>query len=276
MEKVRPDIRLKNIFKYFDQVKFEEKIPQPKKILESFNYEEIYQKIPWWTRLKFTAYLKNWNQVLHEYNKSFKFYRWARNVEIIANQHFKEDYKFYAFYYGQPLIESSIISWSSTWDKMLLFIISTIVIFYKKYHSEIAELLIVGDKLTREKAIKDGSYKKYVISELKTKSKINAIKRMKFTKCVEDFNIIVNKFNGFKSLKDYRNTIIHGLKPPLEVKWLKAKLSFESLRFGEYTPKEYNEILNETNKALINMCEILNDGQNLILKIVQNSIAKQG
>jgi len=271
MEKVRPNIRLKNIFKYFDQVKFEEKIPQPKKILESFNYEEIYQKIPWWTRLKFTAYLKNWNQVLHEYNKSFKFYRWARNVEIIANQHFKEDYKFYTFYYGQPLIESSIISWNSTWDKMLLFIISTIVIFHKKYHDRIAEILI-----TNKKALEDGSYKKYIISEWKTKPKINAIKGMKFAKCSKDFNVIVEKWNSFKSLREYRNTIIHGFKPPLEVKWPKAKLSFESLAFGEYLPAKYCKILSETKRAIINMCEILNDGQNLILKIIQNSIAKQG
>jgi len=93
MKKTRSVIKLKNIFKYFDQVKFEENIPQPKKILESFNYEEIYQKIPWWIHLKFTTYLKNWYQVVNEYNKSFKFYKWARNVEIIANQHFKEDYK---------------------------------------------------------------------------------------------------------------------------------------------------------------------------------------
>ncbi|MBC8526515.1 MAG: hypothetical protein H8D22_06590 [Candidatus Cloacimonetes bacterium] len=266
MKKARPDIRLKNIFKYFDQVKFEEKIPQPKKILESFNYEEIYKKTPWWTHLKFTSYLKNWYQVVHEYNKSFKFYRWARNVEISANQHFKEDYEYYAFYYGQPLIESSVISLSSTWDKMLLFIISTIVIFYKEHHDEIAKLLIFN-----KNAIENGSYKKYIISKWKTKSKINSIKKMDFTNCTKDFNAIVKKINSFRSLQEYRNTIIHGFKPPLEVKWPKAELSFNSLAFGEYVPKKYCKILSVTKRALINMCEILNDGQNLILKIIQNS-----
>ena len=268
-------MRLKNIFKYFDQTEFDEEIPQPKKILESFDYEEIYQKIPWWTHLKFTAYLNNWNQVIHEYNKSLKFYKWGRKVDIIAKKNFKEIHGIYAFYYGQPLIESSVISWSSTWDKMLLFIISTIVIFYKKYHIKIAELLIVGDKLTREKAIRDGSYKKHIISEWKTNSKIKAIKKMEFTNCAEDFNTIVKKFNIFKSLQRYRNIIIHGFKAPLEVKWAKAELSFESLSVGEYLPKKYQKILNETKKALINMCEILNDGQNLILKIIQNSISNK-
>jgi len=268
MKKTRSVIKLKKIFKYFDQVKFEENIPQPKKILESFNYEEIYKNIPWGTHLKFTAYLNNWYQVVHEYNKSFKFYKWARSVEIIAKQHFKEDYEFYIFYYGQPLIECSIVSWSSTWDKMLLFIISTIVIFNKKYHDRIAKLLI-----TDKKALEDDSYKKYIISEWKTKPKIKAIKGMKFANCTKDFNALVKKIKNFRSLKDYRNTIIHGFKPPLEVKWLRAELSFDSLRFGEYVPKKYCKILDETKNALINMCEILNEGQNLVLKIIQNSKA---
>jgi len=178
--------------------------------------------------------------------------------------------KVYSFYYGQPLIESSIISWSSTWDKMLLFIISTIVIFYKKYHDRIAKLLI-----TDKNALEEGSYKKYIISGMKTKSKINAIKKMDFTNCTKDFKIIVKKSNSFRYLQEYRNTIIHGFKPPLEVKWPKAELSFESLRFGEYIPREYHKILNETKRAIINMCEILNDGQDLVLKIIQNSISDQ-
>lgn len=188
---------------------------------------------------------------------------------------FKEDYEIYVFYYGQPLIESSIISWCSTWDKMLLFIISTIVIFYKKYQSEIAELLIAGDKSTRKKAIKNGNYKKYIISEWKTKSKIKALKKMKFTNCAKDINNIVKKFNVSRSLQVYRNTIVHGFKTPLEIKWLKSELRFESLASGVYIPKKYREILIETKKAIINMCEILNDGQYLILKIIQNSIIDQ-
>lgn len=268
-------IYLKNIFNYFDQIEFKEKIPQPKKMLENFNYEKINKDIPWWIHMKFTTYLTNWNQIIHEYNKSFKFYRWARTVDIAAKKYFEKDYEIYAFYYGQPLIESSIISWCSTWDKMLLFIISTIVIFYKEYQSKIAELLIAGDKSTREKIIKNGSYKKYIISEWKTKSKIKALKKMKFTNCAKDINDIVKKFNVFSSLQAYRNTIVHGFKTPLEIKWLKSELRFESLASGVYIPKKYREILIETKKAIINMCEILNDGQYLILKIIQNSIIDQ-
>jgi len=50
-------IYLKNIFNYFDQIEFDEKIPQPKKILENFNYEKINKDIPWWIHIKFTTYL---------------------------------------------------------------------------------------------------------------------------------------------------------------------------------------------------------------------------